>query len=383
MGPRILIVVNAEWYFWSHRLSLAKALKARGCEVTVAAAVERGFRQAIEAQGLRFIPLRLERRSRSISKELASLWELLQLYRVERPDLVHHVTIKPVLYGSLAAKVTRIPAVINTIPGLGYVFRQSGFRGRLLKQIVSLAYWVALSGRSARVIFQNPDDQATFVTNKLVNPERAVLIRGSGVNIHQFTPSPEPNGPPIVLLASRLLWDKGINELVEASRALRQRTAECRIVLVGVPDDESPNAVPAKTLAKWQSEGLIEWWGLRDDMPSVLGMSSIVTLPTYYPEGVPKILLEAAASGRPIVTTDTPGCREIVRHGENGLLVPPCDPAALAEAIWTLLSDSGLRARMGACGREIASAEFSEEYVINCTLAVYRELLGSKWIGTE
>jgi glycosyltransferase involved in cell wall biosynthesis len=379
LPPRILIVVNAEWYFWSHRLSLAQALQRRGCEVIVAAAVERGHRAAIEAQGFRFIPLRLQRRSIAPWQELASLLELFRLYRGVGPNLVHHVTIKPVLYGSLAAKAAGVPAVINTIPGLGYVFLQSDWRRWLLRQSVSLVYRLALTGRQVRVILQNPDDLSIFVSHKLVSAERVVIIRGSGVDVSRFLPAPEPPGPPIILLASRLLWDKGVGELVEAARCLKQAGWSCRVVLVGIPDDENPNSIPNETLQHWQAEGVIEWWGLRDDMPEVLKAVSIVALPSYYREGVPMILLEAAASGRPIITTDMPGCREVVRPGENGLLVPPRDAKALYTALCALLQDPALRTRMGARSREIAVAEFSEEHVLKQTLAVYQELLGEQW----
>ena len=379
LPPRVLIVVNAEWYFWSHRLPLAKALQAQGCEVVIAATVERGYQSAIEGQGLRFVPLRLQRRSTALGAELASLRELYQLYRRERPNLIHHITIKPILYGSLAARAAGVPAVVNTIPGLGYVFLGAGWRRWLLRQAVSAAYALALAGRRMRVIFQNPDDYEIFISRRLVPPERAVIIRGSGVDVHRFTPSPEPLGSPIALLASRLLWDKGVGELVEASRRLQRDGVACRVVLVGVPDDENPNSIPTATLEGWQAEGVIEWWGLRDDMPDVLRQASIVALPSYYREGVPKILLEAAASGRPIITTDTPGCREVVRPGENGLFVPPRDAQALCAALCALLQDRALRARMGARSREIAVSEFSEEHVLKQTLAVYQELLGEQW----
>src|SRR5215470_11932293 len=210
MNLRILLVVNSEWYFWSHRLSLAKALRDAGCKVVVAASVERGYDESIVAEGLRFIPLRLQRRSMAPHWELASIWELFQLYQRERPDLVHHVTIKPVLYGSMAAKAARIPLVINAIPGLGYMFLGSGWHGRLCQQATLAAYRVALSGQHTRVIFQNPDDRALFVSRSVVPINRTVLIRGSGVDVSQFVPSPEQAGLPIVLLASRLLWDKGV-----------------------------------------------------------------------------------------------------------------------------------------------------------------------------
>jgi len=378
MNLRILLVVNSEWYFWSHRLSLAKALRDAGCDVVVVAAVERGYDESIVAEGLRFIPLRLQRRSMAPHWELASIWELFHLYQRERPDLVHHVTIKPVLYGSIAAKAARIPLVINAIPGLGYMFLGSGWHGRLRQQMALAAYRVALSGQQTRVIFQNPDDRALFVSRSVVPINRTVLIRGSGVDVSQFVPSPEQAGLPIVLLASRLLWDKGVGELVEASRHLKKDGIACRVVLVGVPDPGNPKAIPVSLLEHWQAEGVVEWWGLRNDMPEVLKASSIVVLPSYR-EGIPKILLEAAAAGRPIVTTDTPGCREVVCHGENGLLVPPYDSKALAQALQRLLQDPVLRAQMGMRSRTIATSEFSKAQIIKETLSVYSELLRERW----
>lgn len=379
--PRILLVVNAEWYFVSHRMALAKTLQAAGFEVVVAAAVERDMQQAIESQGLRFVPLHLQRRSTSPLRELRSIAELVRLYRAERPLLVHHLTIKPVLYGSLVAKLTHCSRVINTIPGLGYVFMESGWQRRLLRACVSAGYRAALSGSSTRVIFQNPDNRDVFLQHHLVSARQTILIRGSGVDVKRFSPSEAPGGVPVILLASRLLWDKGIGELVEAARFLRKRAMQFRMVLVGVPDQENPSAVPLRVLEDWQSEGIVEWWGLRSDMPNVLRAASIVVLPTYA-EGLPKVLLEASACACPIVATDVPGCREIVRHGENGLLVPARDPVALADALQQLLNDPELRCRMGQRGREMAVSEFSEERVNTQTLAVYRELLSEHWPRT-
>lgn len=377
-NPRIMLVINVEWYFWSHRLSLAKALRDSGYEVVVAASVERGYQQAIEQEGFRFIPLHLKRSSTNFLREIRSVVELYQLYRSERPDIIHHITIKPVLYGSLAAKLASISAIVNTIPGLGYTFSGVGPWGKVVRWAITQAYRFALLGPKVRVIFQNPEDRVTFCSSRIVSADRTTIIRSSGVDHRCFTPSPQPLDCPIVLLASRLIWDKGIGALVEAARQIKSNGTECRIVIVGIPDAENPNAVPVSKLEEWQSEKIIEWWGLRNDMPFVIALASIVVLPTYYPEGVPKILLEAAASCRPIVATDTPGCREIVRHGENGLLVPSRDPVALANALQRLLVNPEIRSRMGVCGREIALNEFSEDQVISETLAVYRDLLGER-----
>jgi glycosyltransferase involved in cell wall biosynthesis len=369
------MVINVEWYFWSHRLTLARALRQIGFDVVIAAAEERDRRRDIEADGFRFVPLKLQRRSTSLWRECGTLLQLYRLYRRERPDLVHHVTIKPVLYGSIAARAAGVPAIVNTIPGLGYTFLGRGAIGRLRESIVSAAYWIALGGSRTTVIFQNPDDQELFITRGLIDPRRAHVILGSGVDTMRFHPAPEPDGVPVVVLASRLLWDKGIGEIVDASRMLKRRGIACRVALVGVPDEENPNSVPASTLRSWHQEGVIEWWGLRSDMPDVLKSAALVVLPTYYREGVPLTLLEAAAAARPIITSDAPGCREVVRHGVNGLLVPPRDATALADAMEALLRDPAGRREMGNRSREIAVACFSQEHVIAKTIAVYQQTL--------
>jgi glycosyltransferase involved in cell wall biosynthesis len=381
LPKKVLIVVNVEWYFWSHRLSLARALQARGCEVVAVAAVERDRRADIEAMGFRFVPLTLQRRSTSIVQEWKTLRELYRLYRTEKPDLIHHVSIKPVLYGSIAARFARVPAVVNTIPGLGYLFSGHGVKGRIREWLASLAYRVALSGRNTQVVFQNPDDRNLFVERRLIDPARASTVLGSGVNVERFHATPEPDGPPVLVLASRLLWDKGIGELVEAARRLRAAGLVFRVVIVGVPDDENPKSVSVETLKQWHESGEIEWWGLRADMPEVYASSTIVVLPTYYREGVPMTLLEAAASGRPAVTTDAPGCREAVQDGVTGLLVPPRDPAALADALQRLIEDAGLRKKMGAAARALAVEQFAEQTVIEQMLTIYRKVSASPRAG--
>jgi glycosyltransferase involved in cell wall biosynthesis len=373
-GLKVLLVVNAEWYFWSHRLALAQALQVAGVEVTVAAAVERGYDVAIRAAGMHFVPLTLRRRSTSVYTELASMLELMRLYRQAQPDLLHHVTIKPVIYGSLAARLARVQRVVNTIPGLGYTFRSDTWKRRLMRSGVSNAYRLALAGNHVRVIFQNPQDRDYFVAHGLVAAERSTVIRGSGVDITIFHPAPEPEGVPIVLLASRLLWDKGVQEFVDAARLARQSLIPCRFVLVGIPDDENPSSVPEALLRNWHAEGVVEWWGLRNDMPSVLQQATVVTLPSYS-EGVPKILLEAAATQRAIITTDIPGCREVVLHDRTGLLVPPRSADALAQAIMRALGDAALRRRLAAAARVHVEQEFEEKLVIGQTMAVYQTLL--------
>lgn len=372
---KILLVVNAEWYFWSHRLPLAKALQAQGADVVVAATIERGYDTAIRRAGFRLVSLRLQRRSINPFAEIACVIDLLNLYRQEKPDIIHHFTIKPVLYGSLAARLVGISRVINTIPGRGYTFLGDTFSRQLVQRWVTEAYRLALSGKQTLVIFQNPEDCNYFVSKRLVNEQRAYVIRGSGVDIDAFQPVPEPDGTPIVLLASRLLWDKGVAEFVEAAQLVRSTGIPCRFVLVGAPDIENPNHVPESTLKLWRETGIVEWWGLRNDMPTVLQQATIVTLPSYYPEGVPKILLEAAATARAIITTDTPGCREIVEHNVTGLLVPPRQSSALADAIHHALLHPSLRQQWGYAARQRVEREFEETIITSQTLDVYRKLL--------
>jgi glycosyltransferase involved in cell wall biosynthesis len=373
-APRLLFLITEDWYFWSHRKSIAGAARDAGFDVSVATRAQ-NHGDLIEREGFRLIPIKLRRKSRNPFAELSAIAELASIYKKERPSIVHHVGIKPVLYGSLAACLAGVPAVVNALAGLGYLFVAKGRRAPLLKHFARLSYRLALSKKCSRVIFQNKEDQKLFIENGLVTERQSVLIRGAGVNLDDFGVLPEPNDIPVIMLAGRLLWNKGIGELVEAAERLRATGMKCRLVLVGVPDLENPMAVPEEVLRRWQAEGKIEWWGRREDMPQVLAQSNIVVLPTTYGEGVPKILLEATACGRAIVTTDAPGCREIVRHGENGLLVPPHDAEALANAIRALLCDPPLRAKMGARGRGIAEAEFSEQKVVAETLAVYRDLL--------
>ena len=296
---------------------------------------------------------------------------------------MHHIGLKPTLYGGLAARIASVPAAVNTLTGLGYLFTTPTVKMRVLRPIVAGGLRFSFSHQNHRVILQNLDDRDCLLARGIVLGDRAVLIKGSGVNLSLFTPEPEPDAPPVVLMASRLLWEKGVGEFVAAARALRARGIRARFVLLGEPDHGHPSAVPLRTLEHWRDAGDVEWLGWRHDMPALMAQSHIVCLPSYYGEGIPRILLEAAASGRPIVTTDSPGCREVVRHGQNGLLVPVRDVEALVGAIAQLIENAPLRAAMGTRGREIAVTEFSLDQVIDANIAVYRSLLVSQQQAAE
>jgi glycosyltransferase involved in cell wall biosynthesis len=368
-----MMVVNDAPFFLSHRLPIALAARTAGYDVHVATP-EHPRRTEIEQQGLSFHPFPLTRSSASPGSELGSIRSLMALYRNVRPDLVHHVTHKPVLYGSIAARLTKVPAVVNAISGLGYAFIATGWKAGLRRRLMLSAYRAAFSHPNCRAIFQNPEDVALFRDAGVLSPGQYILIPGSGVELDRFVPTPEPPGPPLIVLGSRMLWDKGIGEFVEAARVLRSRGIVFRAALVGEPDPGNPRSLTESQLRAWNDEGIVEWWGRRSDMATVFASCSIACLPSTYREGVPKVLLEAAACGRPIVTTDAPGCRVVARPEDNGLLVPPGDAASLASALERLLLDAPLRARMGARSRAIAEAEFGIQSVVDATLALYSSL---------
>lgn len=372
--PKLLFLQTQDYTFWSHRMPFARAALAAGYEVVVAAH-EDAHGERIRAAGLRFVPLPWSRSGVNPFYELLLLLKIIRLYAEERPDIVHQVTAKPILYGTLAAALCGVRGVVNTFTGLGFVFISEGLKARALRGGVSLALRLALSRAGSRTIFQNADDLALFVDGGLIAAERAVLIRGSGVDVERFAPSPEPEGVPLVVLPARMLWDKGVGEFVEAARRLAAEGARARFALVGEADEQNPAAVPADRLARWKEEGAVEWWGHRADMEAVYAEASVVCLPSYR-EGLPKALLEAAACSRALVAADVPGCREAVRHEETGLLVPVRDAGALASALRRLLADSALRRRLGEAARRLAVAEFAEEKVAGETLRVYDGLLG-------
>ena len=374
---KILFLVTEDWYFWSHRLPLARAARDEGFEVIVATRVQ-DYGEKILQEGFRLIPIKLRRLNRNPLRDVISILELIKIYRTEQPDLVHQVALKAALYGTLAARVVRIPAVVNAFAGMGYTFSSSQTRARVLKPLIRTAFRLIMKVRHGRVIIQNPDDYELLLKANILRQENACLIKGSGVDPERFVINPELPGEPLIILASRMLWDKGIGEFVEAARKLSEAGTKARFVLLGKVDSDNPASVPLGTLREWHEEGTVEWWGYKENMPAIFSRAHIVCLPSFYGEGVPKVLIEAASCGRAIVTTDTPGCREIVRDGENGLLVPPRDARALAGAIQRLIADPSLRKKMGERGREIVMREFSLDKVISETMGLYKELLFRK-----
>ncbi|WP_254432044.1 glycosyltransferase family 4 protein [Aquisalimonas sp. 2447] len=375
---KLLIVVNDFGFFMSHRLPVARAAAAAGWEVHVAtAAAPNGTADDIRREEFSHHVLPLSRSGIHPFAEAKTVSSLFALYRRLQPEVVHHVTIKPVLYGGILARLAGRPAVVSAISGLGYLFGTGSGGRRLIRQVAVSLYKLALRHENSRVIFQNPDDRASLESMGIVQPDQAVMIPGSGVALETFKHRPEPEGPPVVVLPARMLYEKGVAEFVEAAREVRAQAYDVRFVLVGGLDPDNPASVSESTIRAWICEGVVEWWDYCEDMPAVLAGANLVVLPSYYGEGLPKALIEAAASGRAIVTTDHPGCRDAVRHGDNGLLVPVRDSGRLASAIKALLDDPEERRRMGRRGRERAETEFSEESVVEKHLEIYQSLLES------
>ena len=322
----ILFLVTEDWYFSLHRLPIARAARNAGYKVIVATQVS-VHKELLENEGFSVMQMKWRRASVNPLNALSEIWQVFLIYRQTRPDIVHHVALKPSLYGSIAAAAAGVSPVINNLAGLGGAFSEDGFTAKLIRWFIENAFRLLFRGNNKCVIVENTDDKR-FLVNEASIPElNVVVIRGIGVDENRFACSEEMLGSvPNITMVSRMLWPKGIGELVEAGRILRARGKNINIQLVGAPDKSSRLSVPEAQLLKWQSEGEIEWLGFQEDIPAVWKLSNIAVLPSYYREGIPRCLLEAASCGRAIITTDTPGCREIVKDGLNGILIPPRDP---------------------------------------------------------
>jgi glycosyltransferase involved in cell wall biosynthesis len=342
------LVANTSWYLFNFRKSLAIALKGAGYEVVFVSPRDQYSERLLEG-GFRWIELKISRRNTFFLKELVTLLSLARIYRAEQPVAVHHFTVKCVLYGTVAAYMNQVPAVINSITGLGHLFIDRNFKTRFLRQLVQYAYRWALKADRCFVIFQNPDDYDLFASKRMINPSRAIIIRGSGVDTERFKPKTgenaenSPTSEPMILFASRLTREKGISELLEGFDLLQKRGRTASLVLAGSPDP-------------------------------LIAQSTIVVLPSYR-EGTPRILLEAAAMAKPIVATDVPGCREIIENGKNGLLVPAKNAGAIADAFETLLDSQELRESLGGAARQKVVDEFDTRTVISATLKIYRKMM--------
>ncbi len=373
MSRTLLFIVNVDWFFLSHRLPIALAASRAGYDVHIATGITDRLAE-MQAYGLKVHPLPLVRGGVGVLNAAHTALSLLHIVRSVRPDVMHLVTIKPVLLGGLVARWLKVPALVSAVSGLGYVFMAQGLLANFRLQLVRLVYAWALGHKKQMVIFQNPDDRGALQDATSLPTRKTTLIRGSGVDLHQYTVLPVPTGIPVVLFPARLLADKGAFEFVAAAQQLKATGLAARFVMVGLIDSANPTSLTQTQIDNWVAEGVVECWGHRADMPAVLASATLVVLPSYR-EGLPKVLLEAAACGRPVVTTDVPGCRDAIEPGQTGVLVPVRNSSKLAEAIAALLLNPGQSAAMGKAGRDLAEREFDVQAVVNKHLAIYERLL--------
>ncbi len=371
---KIVFFANTDWYLYNFRLSLAEAVRKAGHEVILISPAG-AYGLKLRELGFRWVPAPMNRQSLNPLKELKLLLWLQRFFKKEQIDLTHGFTIKGAVYGSLAARLAGVPIQISTVAGMGYVFTSESLKARLLRPCVKALLALALGGRNSRLILQNPDDVMLFEQAEFLDPLQIRLIAGSGVSCQRFYPriGERPAGNFRVLLPARMLWDKGVAEYVEAARLLKVQGHKIDFMLAGEPDSGNPAAVPETTLRSWVDEGLVHWLGHVEDMPSLYRSVDVVALPSYR-EGLPKGLIEAGSCSLALITTDVPGCRTVVIHGETGLLVPLKDANALAAAIMQLKDDAALCARLGRAAREKVLEEFEEAIVIQRTINVYSEL---------
>lgn len=372
-GPKkLLFTVNNPAFFLSHRLPVAQEAARVGYEVHVAT-MDGPAVSAILRHGFMHHVIPMSRSGKNPLRELHSIYSLWRLYRRLRPDIVHAVTIKPVLYGGIAARLAGVPAYVAAISGLGFIFtrQRSGFD--FLVWATMTLYRLALGHPNSRVIFQNQSDRDVLEHAGVLRPGQAVMIRGSGVDLERFSAQAEPDGAPVAVMAARLLKDKGVREFVAAARISVGHSSGLHWVLAGSPDPGNPASVSEEDVEIWTREGFVECLGEQADIAALYRRAHIVVLPSYR-EGLPKSLVEAAACGRAVVTTDVPGCRDAIEPGVTGLLVPVHDAAALAAAVQRLADDVALRQAMGLAGRNLAEREFDIRLVVRRHLEIYQAL---------
>jgi len=376
---KLLFFIANEQYFYTHRLKLALAASKAGFEVAIITKVK-DKQEQIESMGIQVFPLTNFSRSTVMGigelKVLISVWRIIDNYK---PDIIHNVAIKPVIYGSILGIITKTPKIINALGGLGYLFTDSNhisqlakFKKYCQKQITCLLLKLLSRHKKVYFLLQNKNDIATLQQKNCLVTARTSLIRGAGVDLNTYTVKPlDMVATPKIIFVARMLWDKGVKELIEAITILRSKNYQFEALFLGLPDSANPASVPESKLKNWHKEGLINWLGYVDDVADVYSSGHIAVLPSYR-EGLPKALLEAAACARPIVTTDVPGCREIVQDNVNGLLVPHKDPIALAKAIETMLTKKSMWQQMGEQGRKMVAEHFSDSIIHRDTIALYR-----------
>ncbi len=365
---KLLFIVNVDWFFVSHRMPIALAAIKQGFEVHLACAVT-DKKSLLESHGIIVHPLELSRSGVGFLNELKSLIQLFFVIRAIKPYIAHSVTIKPVLYGNIVARLLRVPVRVSSISGLGYAFIASGTKAKLLRLFIAKLYKLALGGAKA-VVFQNTADRDTLKQLGVIKACQEVFIRGSGVDLSVYSVVNEPQHTPVIMLVARLLIDKGVNEFVAAASLVKSKQADIRMVLVGDIDLGNPKSISFQKLQEWVASGIIEHWGYRVDVAQTIAKANVIVLPSYR-EGLPKSLIEAAACGRAVITTDVPGCRDAIEANKTGLLVPVKTVEPLAEAMLTLINNDQLRHEFAIRARELAEEAFDINDVINIHIDIY------------
>ena len=371
--PKVLFVITEDWFFHSHFLDRAISLLASGGTVGIATRFS-VHEEELKSLGFTLFPVNFSRRGLNPMSEFITSLRIRKIVREFKPDITHNVALKPVVTGTFGELLGRQRVVVNALVGMGYIFTSTDARASLVRPLLSRILKSLLRSKSVHVIIENPDDLSSLVSDGFVEPSKISLIRGAGVDLKAFPFHPEIDGPVVVTLVSRILRDKGVLEFIDAATQLQIRFPEVVFQIVGEPDLGNPSAIPQSEIDAWKSLPNVRYLGRRSDIGDILKGSHIVCLPSYR-EGLPKALLEALSCGRPIITTDVPGCREVCADGVNGLLVPARDSIALSNAIEKLVIDPELRQAMGLAGRLRAESEFSNEIVCAQTLDLYRRLL--------
>lgn len=376
---KLLFIVNVDWFFVSHRLPIAQEALEQGYDVTIACHFTEHEQELVD-MGFNVVELPFTRSGGSISNELKTLKAIRELIDQEQPSVIHAVTIKPVLYSGLILKTIKlkIPFVV-AISGLGYVFTANTFRAKLTKFIASMVYKVALAHKSKTVIFQNRSDEKILTDVAKLKANDKILIKGSGADLSVYNHITEINRPHIkIAMACRLLREKGVYQYIEAAKIVKAQFPNTQFLLIGTPDLENPNTVKQSEIDKWVKEGVIDYLGHRNDIPAIFSDANIVTLPSFYGEGVPKVLIEAAACGRAIVTTTNPGCSDAIINNVTGLAVPPMDARSLADAFIKLINNPNERIKMGIKARAFAEKEFDVKAVVDTHIKIYKALVDNK-----
>ena len=372
---KLFFIVSEDKSFWSHRLSLALSAIDAGYDVTLVSNFNK-LESKIKNRGVNVININFVRSSKHPFTDLKNIFKLIFILRKEKPDIIHNVALKTILIASIAGLFSKKMVIINAFTGLGYVFSSDQLHAKLIRFFIKPIFKLLFRRSNYWTIFQNPDDMNLFERLGLINLNQSTLIRGSGVETNKFIQSDDLNKIPVVMLASRMLWDKGVGEFVEVAKRAYKNKINAEFMLVGGIDNDNPMSIPLSTLKQWVSNGDVQWEGHSDNMPDMLASASIVCLPSYR-EGLPKVLLEAAAIGRPLIASDGPGCREIVRDKYNGLLVKMRDADSLYEAVLMLVNNRKMRETMGRNSRTLVETELSTTIINTQTIELYRRVVNT------